>query len=270
MVFYTVSFMLYMLHVAFQGKKSVHSFGYLATTSTILGLISHTMGFVLRWYASYELGYGRIPLTNMYESMIFFTWSIIAIYLIIEFRYGYRWIGIIASLLAALGIALTSIIGLSREITPLVPALKSHWLTIHVITCFLGYAAFAIGCGVSILLLLGHYGKRWNRSFRFLPPATLLDDVNYKTIAIGFPMLTLGIFTGAVWADYAWGTYWSWDPKETWSLITWFVYAIFLHLRLTRGWRGVKSALLSIIGFLFVMFTYWGVNYLLSGLHSYA
>ncbi|HNR14850.1 MAG TPA: cytochrome c biogenesis protein CcsA, partial [Thermodesulfobacteriota bacterium] len=97
-----------------------------------------------------------------------------------------------------------------------------------------------------------------------------LEDMNYKAIAIGFPMLTLGIITGAAWANYAWGSYWSWDPKETWSLITWFVYATFLHARVVRGWKGKRAAVLSIIGFIAVLFTYFGVNYLLSGLHSYA
>jgi cytochrome c-type biogenesis protein CcsB len=103
-----------------------------------------------------------------------------------------------------------------------------------------------------------------------LPSTTILDEINYKSIVIGFPMLTLGIITGAAWANYAWGTYWSWDPKETWSLITWFVYAAFLHARFTRDWKGRKAAILSIAGFAAVLFTYFGVNYIISGLHSYA
>jgi len=101
------------------------------------------------------------------------------------------------------------------------------------------------------------------------PDLKVLDEVNYKSIAVGFPLLSLGIITGAAWANYAWGTYWSWDPKETWSLITWFIYAAYLHARLTRGWQGRRAALLSIVGFLAVVFTYFGVNFLLSGLHSY-
>lgn len=102
------------------------------------------------------------------------------------------------------------------------------------------------------------------------PPVESLDAFVYKPIAVGFPLLTIGIVTGAAWANYAWGSYWSWDPKETWSLITWFVYAIFLHARFAREWRGKRTAVLSIIGFASVIFTYFGVNYVLSGLHSYA
>mgnify|MGYP001068231957 CR=1 FL=1 len=102
-----------------------------------------------------------------------------------------------------------------------------------------------------------------------LPPRKVLDELSYKAVAVGFPLLTLGILTGAAWANYAWGTYWSWDPKETWSLITWFVYAAFLHARFTAGWRGKPLAILSMVGFGAVIFTYWGVNFWLSGLHSY-
>jgi len=270
MVVYLLSFLIYMVFVAFKDSPRGKKFGLAATVMSSFGFLIHTGAFCLRWYESYELNIGHIPLTNMYESMVFFTWSIMLIYLILEFRYGHRSIGVVATLLAALGLALTSLFNLPRQISPLVPALQSNWLTAHVITCFLGYGAFAIGFGVSLLLLVRHVFERKKIKSNLLPSGYLLDELNYKSIAIGFPMLTIGIFTGAVWADYAWGTYWSWDPKETWSLITWFVYALFLHFRLTKGWRGVKSAIISIIGFIFVIFTYWGVNYLLSGLHSYA
>jgi cytochrome c-type biogenesis protein CcsB len=155
-----------------------------------------------------------------------------------------------------------------------VPALQSNWLLYHVVTCFLGYAAFAVACGVSIMYLIatraGHDTKT-NKGgmLAMFPPTRLLDDINYKAIMIGFPLLTLGIITGAAWANYAWGTYWSWDPKETWSLIVWFVYAAFLHARMTRGWVGRRAAWLSITGFASTIFCYLGVNLLLSGLHSY-
>jgi len=172
---------------------------------------------------------------------------------------------------AFLAIALTSIIpGVESKITPLVPALQSNWLTIHVTTCFFGYASFAVSFGISILYLIREK-KDVQKSVQatWLPSASTLDEINYKSIVIGFPMLTLGIITGAAWANYAWGSYWSWDPKETWSLITWFIYAASLHARFTRGWRGKKAAVLSIGGFAAVLFTYFGVNYLISGLHSY-
>jgi cytochrome c-type biogenesis protein CcsB len=142
-------------------------------------------------------------------------------------------------------------------------------LAIHVITCFLGYASFAVSFGISILYLIRDKKGGEKKISKWLPPPSILDEINYKSIVIGFPMLTLGIVTGAAWANYAWGGYWSWDPKETWSLITWFVYAAFLHARFTRDWRGRKAAVLSIFGFAAVLFTYFGVNYLISGLHSY-
>jgi cytochrome c-type biogenesis protein CcsB len=143
-----------------------------------------------------------------------------------------------------------------------------------VITCFISYASFALSCAISIIYLMKlrkeEKGQKETRLTALFPSLDALDGLVYKTIVVGFPLLTLGIVTGAAWANYAWGSYWSWDPKETWSLITWFVYALFLHARFTREWRGKRTALLSIIGFAAVIFTYFGVNYVLSGLHSYA
>jgi cytochrome c-type biogenesis protein CcsB len=160
---------------------------------------------------------------------------------------------------------------ISSQIQPLIPALKSNWLISHVITCFFGYAAFALSFGVSIMYLLKRLdtAEKDNRFLRLIPSTAILDDLNYQMIVIGFLMLTLGIITGSVWAHSAWGTYWSWDPKETWSLITWLVYASVIHTRLVKGWKGKKIAILSIVGFACVLFTYFGVNYL-AGLHSYA
>jgi len=270
MVSYVVALVLYLVVSTGERSRSGKGMGYCATGVLWLGFIIHSLGFIVRWIESYKLGYGRIPLTNMYESMVFFSWSIIVLYIFIEIRYGHRFMGIIATLLASLTLALTSVLDLPTAIEPLIPALQSNWLTVHVITCFLGYGAFTIAFGVSLLYLLNRVLERFVKPLRFIPSFNVLDELNHKAIAIGFPMLTLGIFTGAVWAEYAWGTYWSWDPKETWSLITWFVYALFLHLRMKHGWKGTRSAILSIIGFIVVIFTYWGVNYLISGLHSYA
>jgi len=247
------------------------SMGKLSTGMLILGLISHSAGLLLRWAETHRAGYGYVPLSNMYESLIFFSWTIVLVYLILEFKYKQRVIGVFVTPFAFLAIALTSIIsGIDAKITPLVPALQSNWLTIHVTTCFFGYAAFAVSFGISLLYLIREKREgKLNGKASWLPAAPVLDEINYKAIIIGFPMLTLGIITGAAWANYAWGSYWSWDPKETWSLITWFVYAAFLHARFTRDWRGRKAAILSIVGFVATLFTYFGVNYLLSGLHSY-
>jgi cytochrome c-type biogenesis protein CcsB len=162
----------------------------------------------------------------------------------------------------------------TNEIQPLVPALQSNWLISHVVTCFVGYAAFAVSFAVSILYLFKAKAERISSglpvgSRSVLPDSSALDEIGYKTIAIGFPLLTIGIVTGAFWANVAWGTYWSWDPKETWSLIVWLIYAAYLHARITRGWQGKKAAVLSIVGFAATLFCYLGVNLVLSGLHSY-
>ena len=266
MAIYLVTFLGYLIFTASQNKR----LGAATTGIVTLGLVLHSIGLVLRWMETHQTGYGYVPLSNMYESLIFFSWTIVLIYLLIELKYKQKIIGAFVMPFAFLAIALTSIIpSISPRITPLVPALQSNWLTIHVTTCFFGYAAFAVSFGISILYLIRERGEKRDR-WTWLPAADVLDEINYKSIVIGFPMLTLGIVTGAAWANYAWGTYWSWDPKETWSLITWFVYAAFLHARLTRDWRGKKAAVLSIFGFVAVMITYFGVNYLISGLHSYA
>jgi len=264
---YVFTFLGYLLFTTSQNKTLGAFSGYLLRG----GLLLHSIGLVLRWLETHQTGYGYVPLSNMYESLIFFSWTITFVYLLIEWRYQQRIIGVFVTPFAFLSIALTSIIpGVDAKITPLVPALQSNWLAIHVITCFFGYASFAVSFGISILYLIREkWGSEEASVSRWLPSAALLDEINYKAIIIGFPMLTLGIVTGAAWANYAWGTYWSWDPKETWSLITWFVYAAFLHARFTRDWRGKKAAILSIVGFTAVLFTYFGVNYLLSGLHSY-
>jgi len=268
MAIYLICFLGYLIFTASRNRI----LGTLCTSLLIVGLIIHSGGLVARWLETHQTGYGYVPLSNMYESLIFFSWTIVLIYLILEFKYEQKIIGVFITPFAFLAIALTSIIpGIDAKITPLMPALQSNWLTIHVTTCFFGYASFAVSFGVSILYLVqSRVGSAKEGGSRWLPSVSVLDEINYKSIVIGFPMLSLGIITGAAWANYAWGSYWSWDPKETWSLITWFVYAAFLHARFTRDWRGRKAAILSIVGFVFVLFTYFGVNYIISGLHSYA
>jgi cytochrome c-type biogenesis protein CcsB len=264
---YLISFLGYLALATSQNKM----LGTLITSLLTIGLILHSGGLVSRWMETHQTGYGYVPLSNMYESLIFFSWTIVLIYLILEFKYRQKIIGVFVTPFAFLAIALTSIIpGIDAKITPLVPALQSNWLTIHVTTCFFGYASFAVSFGISILYLIRDRKEVQKKKVsKWLPSTPILDEINYKSIVIGFPLLTLGIVTGAAWANYAWGSYWSWDPKETWSLITWFIYAAFLHARFTRDWRGKKVAILSIVGFTAVLFTYFGVNYLISGLHSY-
>jgi len=265
---YFASFMLYLLMMV-MGKEF---FGRLATFVTLAGLLGQSLAIVLRWIESYELGIGHAPLSNLYESLIFFAWTIVFLYLLIEWRTKNRTLGVFATPIAFLAMAYASYSPtISSRIQPLVPALKSNWLIAHVLTCFFGYAAFGLAFGLSLMYLLKRREKPEGSTvfIRIIPESSILDDMNYQMVVIGFLLLTLGIITGSVWAHSAWGTYWSWDPKETWSLITWLVYAALLHSRMVRGWRGKKLAILSIIGFSCVLFTYFGVNYL-AGLHSYA
>lgn len=268
---YLACTVLYFNFLAFRSEQ----LGKVATALSWATLLIHTAAILWRWVESYQLGMGHAPLSNMYESLVFFSWCIALLYLLWERKMKARIIGAFAMPFAFLFIAYASLApGVSDRIDPLIPALQSNWLHAHVITCFLSYASFALSCGVSIMYLLKirkkEKGKKETGWISLFPPLESLDALVYKTIAVGFPLLTIGIITGAAWANYAWGSYWSWDPKETWSLITWFVYAIFLHARFAREWRGKRTAVLSVIGFAAVIFTYFGVNYVLSGLHSYA
>ena len=397
---YLLAMVLYISYLAF--KKN--GIGKAASGVTYFGLVVQTIALLLRWRESYQMDIGRVPLSNLYESLVFFTWSMVLIYVIVEYKYKTRAFGAFVMPVAFLALAFINVSGVSSEITPLVPALKSNWLFYHVMISFLGYAAFGVAFAISMIYLLmdteergptvnlayalgaivvlaslgyymaslgermktafwmgigvlvliwfiylvttgaknrpqvflfwslcvtlaiglltamgidffylitlkhlaagesfkkhmfestflsssvsialvswaavmGLFGVVWSQGMRlknllkqYMPVQDQLDDVTYRMIAIGWPLLTGGIITGAVWANSAWGTYWGWDPKETWSLITWFIYAIYLHARYVRGWKGTQMAVISAVGFLAVIFTYLGVNLVLSGLHSY-
>jgi len=397
---YLVAMVLYISYLAFRNE----GIGKAASFITYAGLALQTIALGMRWVDSYKMGIGRVPLSNLYESLVFFTWSTVLIYIIVELKYKTRAFGAFVMPVAFLALAFINFAGISTDISPLVPALKSNWLFYHVLISFLGYAAFGVAFAVSMVFLLldmedrgpvrdlgygigviavlapigyamAAMGERmktvfwmglgvlvlvwflylvmrgaknkpqvylfwsfcvtlaigilvsmgfdiiylnlthsiapgesmkqhlfeasfmsksllpviiawsliaglfwivWSKGMslkrvlnQYVPSQDILDDVTYRMIAIGWPLLTGGIITGAVWANSAWGTYWSWDPKETWSLITWFVYAIYLHARYVRGWKGTQMAVISAVGFLAVIFTYLGVNLVLSGLHSY-
>ncbi len=267
---YMFSTVLYIAILVFKTPR----LGGIATLFTALAWFIQTAGLVMRWIESYQLGIGHAPLTNMYESVVFFAWTIILLYLLIEWKFKTKIIGAFAVPFAFLAMAYASFsTDLDKTINPLIPALQSNWLIAHVVTCFVGYASFAVAAALGIMYLLKNKSTASGNasgslSSRF-PSPVVIDDIIHKTMVFGFIWLSGGIITGAVWANSAWGTYWSWDPKETWSLITWFFYAIILHSRYTRGWSGKKIAVLAIFGFLSVLFTYYGVNFLLSGLHSY-
>lgn len=263
---YGLAAFLYILSWVFKKQAP----GKLALWTATFGLAGNTAGIILRWIESYQLGIGHAPLSNLYESLVFFSWTIVVIYLFVEKKYKNRTIGAFVVPLAFFAIAYASLSpNISDRIQPLIPALKSNWLIAHVITCFIGYAAFAIAFGISWMYLLKRKDKEGkSRLLERFPSADMLDELTHQMVMFGFLFLSVGIITGAVWANSAWGRYWGWDPKETWSLITWFVYATMLHAKMMRGWHGKRIAYLSIIGFAAVLFTYFGVN-LLPGLHSY-
>jgi len=344
---YILAMILYITYLAFR-KNAI---GKAATGITILSFLSQTVAFFMRWAEAYEIGarnLWRPPISNLYESIIFFVWCLILGYLIIEFRYKNRSFGAFVTPIAGLALAFIEMSNMSKTIEPLVPALQSNWLLAHVTMSFISYSTFGLSFATALMYLIVKTEKRtegayifWTLSLSalviilaalgldfmkfkvgfasqeqffksfllkasFASPSTtvsvtswlaaigftfavwrfggglkriilslnitpeMLDEITYKTIAVGFPIFTLGgLIFGAIWADQAWGVYWSWDPKETWSLITWFFYAFFLHARLMRGWRGNKVAIVAVLGFVAVVFTYLGVNLFLSGLHSY-
>lgn len=344
---YILAMIVYITFVAFRKQQ----IGITATAITIIGFLAQTSAIILRWNEFAGLsGLGiwkSAPLTNLYESLIFFVWCLILGYLIIEFKFKNRSFGAFVTPIAGLALAFIDLSGVSKEIQPLVPALKSNWLLAHVTMSFIAYAAFSLSFSTGLMYLIMTTEKRTEPSYifwtltlgifsvilvlmgidflafkvkvrpdvfvqsylfktTFLNPslfvktlswilslaalfliwrygsvlrtiitkfnvtAEMLDEITYKSVAVGFPIFTLGgLIFGAIWADQAWGVYWSWDPKETWSLITWFIYAFYLHGRMIRGWKGKKVAVVAVIGFMAVIFTYLGVNLLLSGLHAY-
>jgi len=223
-----------------------------------VGFILHTLVVLLRWYAA-----KRPPFANMYEALILLAWSIILIYIIYDIIYGIRFLGKAVSVLALVILNIAAL--LDSTIGPLVPALQSKWITIHVVSYFIGYGAMSLSfiCGIYYLSVSRKKG-------RGVELALSLDNLGYYFIYFAFPFLTLGMTTGSIWANVAWGTYWNWDPKETCSLITWLVYGLYLHLRIFKGWKEERAAWLSIIGYLAVLFTFVGVNFILPGLHSYS
>jgi len=269
---FTVTFIAYMvaaiLYIVYLGYKN-DNLAKLATLATVIGLISNTVLLVARWIIS-----GHPPFINGYEFLVSFTWGIALLYLYAEWRYKLNIIGAFVMPIAWLLLAYIAVIMPTnmRNAENLMPALQSDWLTIHVATAMVSYGAFAVSVGVSIMYLIKQSMENSRSRSDFnkrMPSLDVLDDISYKFIAIGFPLLSIVIISGAIWAEYAWGRYWSWDPKETWSLITWLVYAAYLHARFTYGWRGNRAAWMSILGFMFVLFTFFGVNYVLSGIHSY-
>jgi cytochrome c-type biogenesis protein CcsB len=261
-LFYLLGTLAYLLYLISPRK----GFSKSALVAISVGFLSHTLALIMRYAEA-----GHTPVTNLYESLSFFAWMIMGVLLIANLKYQ---ISVLGSFLAPIALIFTlSAFALPKEIVPLAPVLKSFWHPFHVVFAFLGDAIFSLAfcCGIMYLIQEKQLkSKRMGAITKRLPSLKVLDDLNYQSLTFGFPLLTLGIITGAIWAEYAWGRYWNWDPKETWSLITWFLYAALLHQRLTVGWRGRKAAIMAIIGFMAVLFTFLGANLLLPGLHTYA
>ena len=265
----TLSMLLYFIWLG--TKKEL--IGQLATYLVMVALIADSLAIIIRVIIS-----GNPPLTNGYEFLLAFIWGILVVYLFAEYRYKLRALGSFVMpvpFLLLMFIIMT--MGPQERIAQAIPpALKSQWLTFHVVTAIFAYGAFAVSFGLGIMYLMKLKKEGSQKTInsqgivaRF-PSLDKLDELAYKVIGFAFPFLSLCIITGAIWANYAWGTYWSWDPKETWSLITWLIYAGYFHARLMYGWKGKRAAWLAIFGFAAVLFTFFGVNYFLSGLHSYA
>jgi cytochrome c-type biogenesis protein CcsB len=309
---------IYMLYAARLVKQAVR-YGYLIAA---IGCGLELVGMIMR----YREG-DYVPLSNTYEVLVFFSWCMVAIYLVIEKIYKIRAVGAFVMPLALISLGIASLLPeRARQLEPLVPALQSQWLTFHVVTCFISYAALAVAFSVSLMylfllkreknlksadekytssrflwvvsggiavsfgllswlirgamagvvvviavaavgyllrLVAGRWGARQGNELE------QLGDLNYKMVTFGVLLLGLGIISGAMWANSAWGRYWGWDPKETWSLITWLYYLTILHLRFAYGVSRTRMAVFSLIGLFLVVFTFIGVNYLLSGLHAY-
>jgi len=272
MIGYFVAYVLYAAHAFWLRQRAV---GIAAAIVLALTWVVHTLFFVQRAIFYYHQHQGFVlPATNMFEAISFFAWLIVLLYLIGEFVIKTRIFGVLGMIVPIAALASTAA-GINTDPREIMPALKSYWLVFHIVSVFIGYAAFASAFSLAIMYLLNarrdHALKRIDPRFNL----QFLDDWSYRMVLLGFPMLTLGIFLGAVWADSAWGRYWGWDPKETWALITWFIYLAFIHLRIHWRWVGYRSALFNIIGFASVLITFIGVNLLdrvfkLNSIHAYA
>jgi len=259
--FYLLSTLIYALSLALN-RPFLEKPGYYGMAT---GFVIHCASLLVRYF---EAGY--TPITNIYESLSFLSLSIAGFFIYIRRAYRVHTIGCIIAPLVSLIVIMS--LNFPSDIKPLVPVLRSAWLPVHAILSFIGNGIFIVGFFISVVYLVVEKEIKKKRAFFFsekFPSLSTLDRINYRCMSLGFPFLTAGIITGSIWAGFAWGSYWRWDPKETWSLITWIVYAILFHNRLVFGWRGKRTAYVMILGFLLILFTFLGVNFLLKGIHTY-
>jgi cytochrome c-type biogenesis protein CcsB len=230
------------------------------------GFIVHGAALVLRYIEA-----GHVPVISLHESLSFFSFLLVGCFLLLRAYYTVEIMGAFVAPLALLLVIWAAV--LPKDVIPLPVLFKSWWLPIHATFAFVGEAVFALAsCAGAAYLMQERLlkSKRAAGLSQRLPSLEVLDEINYRALTIGFLLLTIGLVTGAVWAERAWGSYWRWDPKQNWSLATWLIYAILLHQRLAINWRGKKAAIMAIVGFGSVLFTFLGVNLLLHGPHTYA
>jgi len=300
----TIFYWASIIYTDFKLLPKISFYGTVLANALIFCLLS------LRW-----ITYGYFPLSNLYESLLFLAWGITFTTVVLESKTRTSIIGSISNPISLfiIGFAGLSLPESMQAPSPLVPALKSNWLMMHVTVMMLSYASLIVGSLLGIFFLILTNGKKeeiilqgnsYGKTFKGnrlldtafykegatedystlvveevenVPPVNQnrlsllesVDNLSYRTISFGFPLLTIGIIAGAVWANEAWGSYWSWDPKETWALITWLVFASYLHARITKSWQGRKPAIIASFGFVVVWICYLGVNFLGKGLHTY-
>ena len=259
MLLYVAAMVVYFLFIAAR-REGMAKVAVILQTA---GFILHTAALIVR-----GVGAGRLPLTNQYEFATSFAWGLCLVSLIFVYRYKFHVLGAFAAPVIFLIIGYAAM--QSKDVHELMPALRSNWLGFHVSSAIIGYGGFGVSFVLGIIFLMREYMKDQSFLDRHVPPREKLDLIAYRSVSLGLLFLTFCILTGAIWAERAWGSYWSWDPKETWSLITWIIYAAYLHLRINRGWKGKAAAVFAVIGFIAVLFTYIGVNTFLPGVHSYA
>lgn len=267
---YCITMLLHFFYVAV--KKPVLS--KLAIRIQFGALLMHTAAIILRGIAM-----GRLPMANQYEFSTAFAWALTLLSLIFILKFSFPVLGAFASPVTLLLAVYAGVQKLNElrvieangidSIRNLMPALRSSWLGIHVSTVIIAYGAFGVSFVLSIIFLLRDRMKENGFWDTHIPKKEKLDTISYRCVSVGMMFLTVTIGIGGVWAENAWGSYWTWDPKETWALVTWLIYLVYLHLRIRKGWNGRTAALLGVVGFICVLFTYIGVNTLLPGLHSY-
>lgn len=259
MLLYFGSMVLYFVYIAVKRD----GISRVAVTLQVIGWCLHTVALICR-----GIGAGRLPMTNQYEFATSFAWGICLVSLFFVLKFHFSVLGAFASPVMFLIIGYAAM--QSKDVHELMPALRSNWLGFHVSTAIIAYGAFGVSFVLSLIFLLRDKVQAGGFLDQRIPDREKLDGISYRSVALGLLFLTFTIVTGAIWAERAWGRYWSWDPKETWSLVTWIIYAIYLHLRIRRGYEGKAAAIFAVIGFLCVLFTYVGVNTFLPGIHSYA